>query len=125
MTRQQRWASQAFDHVTRQKQERTEEHSRKYATACMKAPLLIKQSGLVQAIAFFRSRSDDGSQHFCNHLSELYFNGPSTSERLFNAARTEGDLTAYMAMTHDVIEIATWFRRFAQSELKADDAGGD
>lgn len=119
MTRQQRWASNAFDRV---KAQESSDQKKKYATACMKAPLLIKQSGLVQAVSFFRSRSDAGSQLFCQHLSEVYFDRNETSERLFNAARTANDLTAYMAMTHDVIEIATWFRRFSQSELKADES---
>jgi CRISPR type III-B/RAMP module-associated protein Cmr5 len=94
----------------------------KYRSLCMKAPMLIKQSGLVQALAFFRSREDDvEARLFVDHLAAVYTAGGGQGaadgaalQRKAHGAATLGD---YLALSRELVEISVWMRRFAQSEL--------
>ncbi len=114
MTRQQRWAKHAYGKVVEQKGGDAE---KKYATLCMKAPSLFQQAGLVQAIAFLRTRSGEGKRFVDDLAAGLSVN---TGEALQRKAH-EAELAAYMTLTHEVIGLAAWFRRFAQAELKRED----
>ncbi|PSM32303.1 type III-B CRISPR module-associated protein Cmr5 [Haliangium sp. UPWRP_2] len=136
--RQQRWAEAALSCVAERKPVaghggHSEQTCREYRSLCMKMPTLIKQSGLVQALAFMRSRSDSSSsmsRTFCANLAQVYAGKAkgSTSEAgakdddiglvLLRKAQA-ADLASYLVMTRDLIEISVWFRRFAQSELPA------
>ncbi len=83
----------------------------------MKGPALIQRAGIVQALAFLLSRNDDRGGHYASDLAAVY--GYPDPRALLNAARSENcDLTTYLAMTRDLIQIAAWFRRFAQIELQ-------
>lgn len=119
MTRQQKWAHEALKRV--QKHQGAEASESKYRTLCLKMPSLLKQSGLVQSMAFIRARDEIGKT-FCDELAEVY--GASladgkgrTGEELQQQAQT-AQLSAYLILSRDLIEVSVWFRRFAQSELK-------
>jgi CRISPR-associated protein Cmr5 len=114
MTRQQRWANEAFRRVLSRKG--TDES--KYRTLCMKMPVLLKQCGVVQALAFIRAREEMGDE-FCDNLAEVY--GARDGRELF-ATSMKAKLPQYLALSRDLIEVSVWFRRFAQSELEAEKA---
>jgi CRISPR-associated protein Cmr5 len=123
MTRQQKWAAGALARVLAQKDT---PNAGVYRTLCLKMPILIKQSGLVQALAFMWSRdkedADMGTQApgktFCKDLAEVYGISDSEAGRtLLQSAQQAGDLASYLLMTRELIDISVWFRRFAQSEL--------
>ena len=117
MTRQQRWAKGAFERV-QSVSSKGSEHAAKYRTHCMKMPVLLKQSGLVQAVAFLRSRrGDEAASDYCNHLAQVYGGEKCDGKALQEAAHGEGNLGRYLALCRDVVAVSVWFRRFAQSEL--------
>lgn len=125
-TRAQQWSASAYRLVKAQKKAN---HVDKYKTSCTKMPSLIHQSGLLQALVFQVAREDAGVQ-YVKDLAETYFAAlpgmpreRNDHEALIQRAQ-QLDLHAYMAMTQDLANIAQWFRRFAQIELRSPHAGG-
>jgi CRISPR/Cas system CMR-associated protein Cmr5 small subunit len=120
MTRQQRWAKLALERVRDHKGMASES---KYKTLCMKMPSLLKQSGLVQSLAFMRSREE--GKKFCDELATTYgllaTNDKRAGEVLQDKAQNAERLDQYLVLSRDLIDISVWFRRFAQSELADDD----
>lgn len=116
MTRQQRWAKLALERV---RDYQGKDSESKYRTLCMKMPSLLKQSGLVQSLAFMRARDDIGKV-FCDELATTYgllvTNDKSAGEVLQDQAQN-AELPVYLVLSRDLIEVSVWFRRFAQSEL--------
>lgn len=114
MTRQQQWAHAAYGAV-KKRAEGAADVRKAYRSTALGAPILIRQSGLVQALAFWMTRSEAAAQEFTAELAATLGHRDATS--LMSAAHT-ATLPAYLALTRDAIEVAMWFRRFAQSELK-------
>ena len=112
MTRQQRWAQGALSKVSAQRNTTAEP---RYRTLCLKMPVLIQQSGLVQAIAFVRSREKDLGKGFCRDLAVVA--GRKDDAALQEEAQQAG-LASYLTLSKTLIDVSIWFRRFAQSELK-------
>lgn len=122
MTRAQLWAKRALAKVLFRKG-RNEEKS--YRTLCMKTPILLKQSGPVQALAFLRARDSNSSpgKDYADDLAFVFL-GETDNEpglRLLQRAHDTQDLAAYLALSSDLIEVSMWFRRFAQAELRSDE----
>lgn len=126
MTRQQKWAKESFERVSRFK-ESSEEDRDKYRTLCLKMPALLKQSGLVQALAFIRARSGEVGKRFCNDLASAYGvgTGEETRGQVLQEQAQKAPLPAYLALSRDLIDVSVWFRRFAQSELAKKDSPGE
>ena len=125
MTRQQKWAAGALERVGRYCKKGQGE--REYRTLCMKMPVLVKQSGLVQALAFVRARSELG-RAFCADVACVYGlpeAGQQDAGRRLTKQAQDAPLPNYLALTRDLTAIAMWFRRFAQSELKAPEGDSD
>lgn len=108
MTRQQKWAQHAFECV----QTAGNKGNSKYETHCMKAPSLIRQAGLVQALAFLNTRGDEGARLVLNLAKGLGFNDAAS----FLDRVRKAPLPEYMALSRDVASLAVWFRRFVQAE---------
>jgi CRISPR-associated protein Cmr5 len=123
MTRQQRWAEGAFTKVKAMKGKPDEE---KYSTRCMRMPSLILQSGLVQATAFLRGRDEPGTTAFLNDFAVVLAEPKAMTGEALDGAARNADLDKYLRLSRDALQVATWFRRFAQSELDAEktNAGG-
>lgn len=118
MTRQQKWAKAALQAI-----EKTGGDKKKLATHCMKGPSLLQQAGAAQALGFW-NRNDDGKAYL-DALAEVWSAGgaeKANRDQLIRLVLSEGKLLTYMALTRDLIEAAMWLRRFAQSELKAEDS---
>lgn len=113
MNRQQTWAKSAHEQVTARRVDGQD--LEEYRTLCMKLPSLLSQSGLVQGLAFLmaRSRSAGAATMLFEDLEKV-----SGRTQLFEDAK-RADMTSYLALTREVIEVATWMRRFAQIELEA------
>ena len=110
MTRQQKWAKGAFEKV---KAARGEPHEQGYRSRCFETPILIRQSGLVQAIAFLLR--EKGNHDFVDDMASVL--GAEDGAGLQGAAQ-KAPLSDYLALTRDAIAVSVWFRRFAQSELE-------
>lgn len=112
MTRQQEWALRAQEQV---RSLRGGQHAKKHKTFGMKMPGLIQQSGLVQALVFVQTRVKDDGPAFTNALASVY--GARNGQTLIDRSRS-APLPTYLALTRDLIEVATWVRRFVQIELR-------
>lgn len=110
--RQQEWSRQALDRVRKAK-DGGSDYARKYRTLCMKGAGLIRQSGLIQALVFLEARSGEEGKAFARDLAAVR---GGNIDHLKKEAQ-DADLRRYMVLTNDVVNIAIWFRRFAQSEL--------
>lgn len=112
MTRQQEWSREALTRVLAVA--KNAEQAPAYNTLCQKMPGLVQRSGLLQAVVFVQSRGDAAATLFADDIAQTY--GLEGADDLRLEAQTNA-LPAYMALTRDMIEVAVWFRRFAQIEL--------
>ncbi|MCW5801058.1 MAG: type III-B CRISPR module-associated protein Cmr5 [Deltaproteobacteria bacterium] len=112
VTRHQSWATRALERV---RAAASQDGAGEYRTHCLGTPALLHQAGLVQALAFLRSRKGVPAA-YCDDLAVVY--GLRDGAELLARAQ-QAELALYMAITRDVIDASTWLRRFAQSELPA------
>lgn len=116
MTRQQQWSLGAHRKVLAFKEAKPDQR-KKLNTFCHKMPSLIQQAGLMQALVFIEARGDAPGQTFLDALAAVH--GADSRARLRGAAQA-AELADYLALTRDLTDVATWFRRFAQIELGQD-----
>lgn len=124
-TRAQSWSLVAFERVTSAKADKTV-NSGKYRTSCMKMPGLIHQSGLLQALVFQVARDKDGAR-YVDDLARAWYHHDARAAGAGHVGLIQAvqamELGSYLAATRDLADIAQWFRRFAQIELR--DVEGD
>jgi CRISPR/Cas system CMR-associated protein Cmr5 small subunit len=120
MSRQQEWAKGALTAVTKVGKGGNKASAKKYKTACMKGASLVQRVGALQAMAFWLSRSDEEFRAFAEDLSQVWH---KTSADSIRKVLIEADPDAYLTMTRDLTEVALWFRRMAQAELREVDEG--
>lgn len=115
MMKQQMWSTKALQEIKLVLANQNDDAKKKFKTHCKKTAGLIQRSGLIQALCFLRARpGTEMGMYFCDALSRVY--GVNSSARLSETAQNAG-LAEYLMMTRDCIEIAIWFRRFAQIEM--------
>lgn len=125
MTREQERASYVLEKV--QKYEKDDEKFRKdYGSMALRFPALLRSAGLVQALAFGASRSNQAHKQFVYDFTAVL--GKLEGKRLegeqafgdyFGRVR-EAELPEYLRMTREALAVADWFKRFAQSVLKVE-----
>lgn len=125
-TRDQKYARDAFKHVTAIKEQKAE--ASRYGSMAHKLPTLIHTSGLIQALTFVDARHKEGSgpSRLLEDLSKTILGEHGTKERLLSDARGEGssDLKTYIYQTKQVLAALLWYKRYAQSVLGVE-AGQD
>jgi CRISPR-associated protein Cmr5 len=121
-TRDQKYASDAFDRVTKIAQERTKSFGKAYGSMAHKLPILIHVSGLAQALAFVASRGEGkGSERLLEDLSQTVLGEPAA--RLLERSRGsnhEGSLREYIYLTEQILAALLWYKRYAQSILNVE-----
>lgn len=132
MNREQTRAVNAHKHITGLPDDPSMRKA--YGTFCMKAPIMLKTMGPLQMLEFIRSRhKGDGAPTttagkaaltLLGHLAKDI--GVADEKELRRKVRG-AELVDYMRLTHELDAALLWYRRFAQSELKASstDAIGD
>jgi CRISPR type III-B/RAMP module-associated protein Cmr5 len=123
-TRQQKDAQRALGHVHEVKekveQERDEELRKSYITATHRFPFLVRQNGLQQTLGFYagkanaKENADNAEAIFYRHIGEVLDpqEGEDPAEKLLGVS-----LEDYMRYSRRCLEIALWYRRFAESVL--------
>ena len=119
-TLQQQFASSVYTQVQTYAEENNEKDSKKYGAMALRLPILVRTSGLVQALAFLEMKASGDSakppyQALLKDLSIVVMDEENIS--LLEASRTE-DLQDYIYLTRRTLMALDWFRRFAQSVLK-------
>ena len=131
MTRQQQWATRAFEAVA----DVCKNHN-DYKDKCLSQfkslPNLLLQSGAVQTVAFLtakakgKNENDSQKQEKTKNkeneykivLDKLAYVYQSSADKLLKNLRGDDkkdDLHRYLSMSRDLIDCAIWLRRFAQA----------
>ena len=94
-----------------------EEFKAKYGGICLKAPAMIQQNGLCQAISFYEAKAGGASPEtderalYLRDLSRLTFaNDNALASTLADRTRN-GDLNAYLLLSREVMQCAVWLKR--------------
>lgn len=121
-TRDQKYASDAFERVTKVAQNPTESFGKAYGSMAHKLPILIHVAGLAQALAFVASRGQrKGPEQLLEDLSQTVLGEPAT--RLLERSRGsnhEGSLREYIYLTEQILAALLWYKRYAQSILNVE-----
>ena len=112
----QEFAQVAFDQVSGiDKNDKT--YCQKYGSMAHKLPILIRASGLAQALAFVQAKKQGAYNDLLDHLAEaVKWPGAITGEQLAAKSRSE-HLDGYILLTRRVSAALIWYKRFAESIL--------
>lgn len=120
MTRQQRYITQALEHVTAVKANQSESVRTIYGGLCHQIPVLVRACGLCQTLAFVAEKAEGQTdraqayQLWRRHIADAL----QTSEHdLLDLVRA-APMLDYMRHTRTVLDAAIYYKRFAGSILK-------
>lgn len=112
-----------LDRAKRVKDQSPEAHRRfeeiqqkinQYGGMAHKLPVLIRQAGLVQALAYVAARGKPGAKQLLEDLAQVL--GYKNDDALLRESRN-ANLLEYMHLTRKAAVSLTWYKRFAQSVL--------
>jgi CRISPR/Cas system CMR-associated protein Cmr5 small subunit len=86
--------------------------AKNFRTQCMNSPVLVRQAGALQAVAFWR-RTAEGKE-FSDCVAEI--RGDRDGAGLLDALAKLPD-GEYVDASRKLVRIVGWLRRFAQAEL--------
>ena len=92
----------------------------KYKTLCKKAGSLVRNSGLMQTLAFFRARAQkNGEQHHQDLLDQLeqemrQLNLIESGKTLYKVVQ-QAQLPQYMVLTRETLRLLTWHKRLCET----------
>jgi CRISPR-associated protein Cmr5 len=118
-TLQQEYAQKVYGRVESfgQRYAKDTPERKQYGALAHKFPVLVRQAGLIQALAFVHTRGKDAHKALLGDLAQVVSNQPA--EEFVRQCR-EADLTTYMWLTGQTLSVLEWFKRFAQSVLEVD-----
>lgn len=93
-----------------------------YGSMAHKLPVLVRQAGLVQALAFVHSRDKAPTNQLLSDLAQTVDAGSAAN--LLNRSR-QANLPEYIYLTDQVMLALKWYKRFAQSVLKVEPTDDD
>lgn len=123
-TRDQEYAATIFKQVQDEVNNNPNvDDKQQYGSMAHKLPILIRTSGLVQALQFVDSRGKDPHKLLLKHLAQTVLKSEAPAgkekEELLTQSRTN-DLGKYMLLTQRTMAALLWYKRFAQSLLKVE-----
>lgn len=99
-----------------------------YGRMAHKLPVLIRQTGLAQALVFAEAKGGDGGSlllaHLAEHLGDLGIVPEGTRPALMACVRS-AELSEYIAITREVQAALLWYKRYAQSVLDVEQGEED
>jgi CRISPR-associated protein Cmr5 len=118
-TLQQEYAKKVYEKVENFGQQYVKDSSERtqYGSMAHKFPVLVRQAGLIQTLAFVHTRGKKAHQALLGDLAHVVSN--QSADEFVRQCR-EADLTAYMWLTRQTLSALEWFKRFAQSVLEVD-----
>jgi CRISPR-associated protein Cmr5 len=110
ITRQQRRAQFAYNCVSSRN-----EGDKEYSQLAKKFPALVHNCGLAQAIAFVQAKEGVTGEAYLAHLTRTMgeVGDIGTSSR-------SADLMKYQRLTREVIDSASWLKRYSEALLEND-----
>lgn len=86
-----------------------------YGSMAHRFPVLVRQAGLMQALAFVETRGKAPHKQLLEDLAKVM--SYESADKLVDGCR-EAPLTEYMWLTRQTLSALEWFKRFAESVLK-------
>src|SRR5258706_16349783 len=108
LTRDQKYAIAAFGKVSAI----NEEKRNSYGSTAHQLPILIRTSGLAQALAFVEGKKQTGCKQLLEDIQVTI-----GSERPLAEYAREASLREYMLLTRQVLDALLWYKRFSQSVM--------
>ena len=123
-SKSQKFADKVFPNVQDASQQ---DNAAKYKTLCKKSGSLVRNSGLIQTLAFFQAKSQrKGEEHhkkFYEHLqqelADLKILPPKTTD-LFDYVR-KCSVPEYMYLTREILQLLNWHKRLAETLISMED----
>ena len=117
----QEFAQKAFNQVKEvaNAHKKGSKERQKYGSMSHKLPILIRKSGLAQALAFVEAKAKNEPIYndLLNHLAQaVNWPGANTGAALATKSRSE-QLDGYILLTRRVTAALIWYKRFAESIL--------
>jgi len=122
LTREQCYARAVYNQV-RPLIDKSDKERKAYGSLAHKLPVLIRTSGLAQALAFVKARNQEETpqQQLLKDLEVvLRANGALAQNARLTDQSRNADFEEYMRLTEAALQALLWFKRFAQSELKVE-----
>ena len=120
MTRQQRMMRNAIDHVNNVAGQ-TRDVQKKYGGLCHNFPIMIRQCGLCQSVAFLASKGEDPHRLILNHAQEQLGLGQPNGQFLTPAEFAQcvacWGTSEYALKTRLTLQAFTFYKRLAESIL--------
>jgi len=121
-TNNQRYADKVFPHVQAMA---TQPTAGKYKTLCKKAGSLVRNSGLMQTLAFMQAKGMKPNEthhrtlldHLCQELVALNCIPTATADLAAHVRRQQ--LAEYMVLTRQVLLLLNWHKRLADTLITA------
>lgn len=124
-SREQEYAARVYarvDEFRAQHPNEGDKARKRYGSMAHKLPILVRQAGLVQALAFVQSRNKAPTTQLLDDLAQTV--GSGTTASLLDRSR-RANLAEYMVLTDQVMLALKWYKRFAQSVLKVESTDED
>jgi CRISPR-associated protein Cmr5 len=122
LTREQCYARAVYNQI-RPLIDKSDKERKAYGSLAHKLPVLIRTSGLAQALAFVKARNQEETpqQQLLKDLEVvLRANGALAQNARLTDQSRNADFEEYMRLTEAALQALLWFKRFAQSELKVE-----
>lgn len=118
-TLQQEYARKVYERVESFEQQYPPKSAKRtrYGSMAHKFPVLVRQAGLIQALAFVQTRGKDAHKALLEDLAQVV---AAQDASAFVKRCQEAGLTDYMWLTHQTFYALEWFKRFAQSVLEVE-----
>ena len=115
-TREQKYAESAYNQIYEIYANGKDYHT-KYGSLAHKLPILVRQAGLAQSLAFAATRKPAAQKMLLEHLAATVMD--DDFGELLKQSR-ELPLLEYMRLSDDVMLALTWYKRYVQSVLGVD-----
>ena len=113
-TLQQSYADSAYRQIVAFGERYKKTQHKEYGTMAHKLPVLVRQAGLIQALAYVATRGKESQKQLLAHLAAtLGFD----SQKAFITKAQKAELGEYMLLTRQTLWALEWYKRFAQSVL--------
>lgn len=116
-TRQQQWATRAYEAVKRVSGSSIEAD---YARICKTFPALLHGSGLCQAVGFAQAKGKNagGKTAFGSYLRDLAAVLELGDENELADKSRRSDALPYLRLSQESLAAASWLKRYAEALLK-------
>ena len=95
---------------------------KRYGVMAQKLPILIRNAGLAQALAFVEAKAanQETYQRLLSDIAYAVLENDNANEHQLAKEGRDADLQKYIHLTHVTMLALSWFKRFSQSILKVE-----